>query len=239
MSEGFISPGFTSPGFTSPETNPSKEMEEMNNAETEKLVALANADDALEVKVISGGKGKNTSKSSGKGKKSLKKKSSDEECLILSETSKAFQKLQALRTSYKLLHNMTESDFEQRMDESLPYLKRVIRGVEPNERHELFMTSSRQLRTQQDYLIYGPFTADQSFHVLGLLKEKLGHMDKLIGKINDVLVYRVRVLVPTFFTKIVMENESVSMAEAYRLMAKFSLDREIADDISSAESRKF
>lgn len=39
--------------------------------------------------------------------------------------------------------------------------------------------------------------------------------------------------------KIVMDNENVSMKEACRLMAKFTLNKDIADDIQSIESRRF
>ena len=46
-------------------------------------------------------------------------------------------------------------------------------------------------------------------------------------------------LVPTFFTKIVMDNESVTLDEAYKLMAKFSLNKNIAVDLQQSESKKF
>lgn len=33
---------------------------------------------------------------------------------------------------------MTDEDLQTRLDEVFPYLKRIIRGKEPNERHEVF-----------------------------------------------------------------------------------------------------
>ncbi|XP_045114618.1 uncharacterized protein LOC123506528 isoform X2 [Portunus trituberculatus] len=166
-------------------------------------------------------------------------KSCEEECQITDVVEGTKRSLDSLRKSYKKLRNMTDSDLEQRMEENLSYLENVIRGVLPNERHQWFKESDPELTLQQDYLIYGPFSSDQSLFVLELLKKKLSHMDKLIGNSFDVPVYRCRVLVPIFFTKIVMDNENVSLDEAYSLLAKFSLNKNITEDLEHSESRKF
>ena len=62
---------------------------------------------------------------------------SDEECCILNELEESPHSVDALRSSYKQLHNMTNNDLEQRLNDYLPYFEEVIRGTIPNERHEV------------------------------------------------------------------------------------------------------
>ncbi|XP_063889072.1 uncharacterized protein LOC135115895 isoform X1 [Scylla paramamosain] len=167
------------------------------------------------------------------------RKSREEECQVTNVVEGSTRSLDSLRNSYRQLQNMTNSDLEQRLEDNIPYLEDVIRGNVPNERHQWFKQCNPELMLQQDYLIYGPFTSDQSLFVLELLKKKLSHMDNFIGNSYELPIYRCRVLVPTFFTKIVMDNENVTLNEAYKLMTKFSLNQDIAVDLQHSDSRKF
>lgn len=55
----------------------------------------------------------------------------------MNELQESTHTLDSLKTSYKQLQSMTQSDLEQRLDENIPYLEKVIRGDIPNERHEV------------------------------------------------------------------------------------------------------
>lgn len=52
-----------------------------------------------------------------------------------------FHNLTSLRASYRRLHDMTNVELEQKLDENLSYLERVIQGLVPNERHEVGLLS--------------------------------------------------------------------------------------------------
>lgn len=150
-----------------------------------------------------------------------------------------YQDLASLKSSYRRLQCMTETDLEEKLDENLTYLEHVILGHVHNERHEMFISSLQQLKQQQDYLISGPFTENQTEHVLEMLKKKLGHLDNMFDDMYDLLAYRCRVLMPTFLTKIVMDNENVSLKMAEQLLIKFSLNHKIHETTNNRNWRKF
>lgn len=48
-----------------------------------------------------------------------------------------YHDMNSLKASYKRLQSMTESDLEQRLNENLSYLEKIIKRRVPNERHEV------------------------------------------------------------------------------------------------------
>ncbi|KAK3890633.1 hypothetical protein Pcinc_005429 [Petrolisthes cinctipes] len=134
-----------------------------------------------------------------------------------------------LKLSYEKLKTMTIEDLQTRLDENVPYLKSVLRGKQPNERHQMFCAGHPMLYqfTHEFISIYGPFSEDQILYVQDSLVEKFENDIKKFSHPSLVYDYIWRVLAPTFLTKIVMDNEIVSQEEAVSLLWKFSVDPSI------------
>ncbi|KAK4308175.1 hypothetical protein Pmani_020114 [Petrolisthes manimaculis] len=134
-----------------------------------------------------------------------------------------------LKLGYEKLKTMTIEDLQTRLDENVPYLMNVLKGNQPNERHQMFRAGNPMLYhfTHEFISIFAPFSEDQILYVQDSLAEKFENNIKKFSDPSLVYDYIWRVLAPTFLTKIVMDNETVSQEEAVSLLVKFSVDPSI------------
>lgn len=121
------------------------------------------------------------------------------------------------------LSAMTLEDMGKQSKALFPFLRRVIKGQESNERHNIFLRGGRELREMKCELIYDPYSEDQILYVIDMLTEQFSaFIRRLYGK-DNVNKYIWKVLAPTLFIRIVMEKEGVPCSEAEQLLIKTSL----------------
>ncbi|XP_042878353.1 uncharacterized protein LOC122257238 isoform X2 [Penaeus japonicus] len=133
--------------------------------------------------------------------------------------------LPSLIAIHNRLSAMSLEDLDLRMQDALPYLKKIMKGQEPSRRHEIFRQGGREFRDIADELIFDPFSEEQILYAIECLQKEFSKtIVKACGK-HKVTQYLWRVLAPTFFIKIVMENETLSSSEAERTLADISLNK--------------
>ncbi|XP_047476839.1 titin homolog isoform X2 [Penaeus chinensis] len=143
------------------------------------------------------------------------------------KASKDASSISSLIAIRNRLSAISLEDLELRMQDVLPYLKKIMKGREPNRRHEIFREGGREFRNMSDELIYGPFSEEQILHAIECLEREFSKIvAKACGK-HKVNQYLWKVLAPTFFIRIVMENEKLTSSEAEKTLAEISLNKTI------------
>ncbi|KAG7165832.1 hypothetical protein Hamer_G023913 [Homarus americanus] len=135
--------------------------------------------------------------------------------------------LESQINSYNRLQQMTVEELENRLVQAVPYLEKVTKGQEPNQRHQIFKRGGRDLREMTGELIYGAYTEDQITCVIDFIRKTFSYLPKAFGDDYMSLQYIWKVLGPTMFIKIVMENEEITQDEAEKLLVEFSLNTKI------------
>ena len=120
----------------------------------------------------------------------------------------------------KWLEELSISHLEELIDKNLPYLKRVLRNEEENERHTIYVNGGPEARSNTPHEIFVPFTYEQLEKVHSIFRKHF--LDYLNNKEIDGKQYLWMVLVPTFLIKIVMDQENISQEDAELLFHKIA-----------------